>query len=282
MGRRSWTPLLRPGQHRFFFEGVHARDFEGAPSRFEPTDALLLAELSHWIYRRSTEAEAGSDVEPIAGAALAEAGWREKQWAREGTGECALIEATDRDLAVLVFKGTSRLSDWLANFDVVPSKWVGTGRVHRGFASVAEKLWEPFAEALQAHRNIFYTGHSLGAALATLTAALHPPTGLCTFGSPRVGDEAFAESLAGVPIHRVVNHTDAVVRVPPSAAPFHYMHVGAEQKLGPHEPEAANPNQTMDGLFGRLVYSIRQKLQPPDDLWDHAPVNYVNRLRRLR
>ena len=70
---------------------------------------------------------------------------------------------------------------------------------------------------------IFYTGHSLGAAFATLAVARYPPRAVYTFGSPRVGNEAFAASLQVVPIHRVVDNKDAVVLLPPEAMGFRHV-----------------------------------------------------------
>ncbi len=281
MAKRSWTPVLRPGLHREFLSDVHVRDFAIASTEFETVNALILGELTHWIYRRSMEADQ-SPADSVSHQSLAEAGLKEKQFLREGAAECALIEAVEGDLAMLVFKGTSRLTDWLANFDALPTQWSGAGRVHRGFQGAVEKIWDPLASLLKEHQNIFYTGHSLGAALATLTASLHPPTALYTFGSPRVGDDIFADSLSATPIHRVVNAADAVPRVPPAAAPFLYAHVGQPTILSEHQMDANAQDETMDGVFGRMVDGFRQSLQPPDDLWDHAPANYVRRLHQLK
>jgi hypothetical protein len=59
------------------------------------------------------------------------------------------------------------------------------------------------------------TGHSLGAALATLAAVDTTPARLVTFGSPRVGDEAFRALFAGLEVRRFVDCCDVVSRVPP-------------------------------------------------------------------
>jgi predicted lipase len=82
---------------------------------------------------------------------------------------------------------------------------------------------------------VFYTGHSLGAALATLAASRHAPQAVYTFGSPRVGNEVFVASLQNLPIHRVVDDKDAAALLPPEALGFR--HVGLLQLLMESESE---------------------------------------------
>jgi triacylglycerol lipase len=71
---------------------------------------------------------------------------------------------------------------------------------------------------------IYVTGHSLGAALATL-AALHIdklikskglaiPVHLYTFASPRVGDRTFASHFGAIDAYRIINSEDLIQSVP--------------------------------------------------------------------
>ena len=100
------------------------------------------------------------------------------------------------------------------------AKWVGA-------EGVSDML-----ENLPGKMPIYFTGHSLGAALATLAAykalRLKPrPCALYTFGSPRVAGKELAslmdDKLSGQ-VHRVVNYRDIVPRVPLSLGGF--QHVG--------------------------------------------------------
>lgn len=98
-------------------------------------------------------------------------------------------------------------------------------------------------EALaQSAKTIDVVGHSLGSALATLYVAENAKKGanvggitvntplLCTFASPRVGDQAFATDFdnLGVTSWRVVNQLDVVPYLPPRE--FGFVHVQTEHE----------------------------------------------------
>jgi predicted lipase len=88
---------------------------------------------------------------------------------------------------------------------------------------------------LYVHQNskVLVTGHSLGAAMATLAAVdlanAGYDTDLITFGSPRVGNKAFSEyvnnTVNGVNL-RVTHGNDIVTVFPPQLTGYH--HVGRE------------------------------------------------------
>lgn len=138
---------------------------------------------------------------------------------------------------ILAFRGTEAccLKDWMGNADIVTVKACG-GRVHRGFSLGLEAIWQEILIQLQRFRTnnqtLFITGHSLGAALATLAAAKLPAVGqavqgLYTFGSPRVGCPEFAHAFNQSfknRTFRFVNHNDLVTRV--ALRSLGYDHVG--------------------------------------------------------
>lgn len=93
------------------------------------------------------------------------------------------------------------------------------------------------AEAAAAPISIEVTGHSVGAALATLYVMENARTdqvsnpALCTFASPLVGDSTFAAAFNGLQLTswRIVNEPDIVPKLPPEILGF--THVDAEQRF---------------------------------------------------
>jgi len=147
----------------------------------------------------------------------------------------AYITGNDK-LIILAFRGTEqKIQDWATDLNFIKTEGP-LGNVHEGFNSAFNSVIVSLTKSLFEFRDnqqpIWVTGHSLGAALATLAVAAFTEfglevSGLYTFGSPRVGDQRFEEALRakmGDRIFRVVNRNDIVPRVPPSLAG--YKHVG--------------------------------------------------------
>lgn len=146
----------------------------------------------------------------------------------------AYIAAND-DLIILAFRGTAALLDWISDADVDLVSGPA-GRVHEGFNLALGFVWKDVWDYVKEHRNgraLWVTGHSLGAALATLAVAKlrlerdEAVNGLYTFGAPRAGDPVFARIFDvdfGQYTFRYVNDQDIVARVPLRL--MQYSHVG--------------------------------------------------------
>ena len=117
--------------------------------------------------------------------------------------------------------------------NLVPST-SGIGKVHSGFKEALNEIWPDIFSTLTKAKNrkdVYFTGHSLGAAMATLAAVrcsriseTPQPSGLYTYGSPKVGNRRFsffAKELC-IPGGRWVNNVDIVTRVPL----WPYAHIG--------------------------------------------------------
>ncbi len=261
----SWQPIFRPGNSDDFFRDEHPRDFAVDADGFNPVNAWWLSELSRLIYRR--DASEGVDLpnRPSRNDFLARVGLVEKCFFNAATVQAALVvtiaEGNDA-YAALVFRGTSgRLSNWMTNLDMVMCPWPSGGKVHRGFRNSLLRIWDTIASVLeQIRRPLFFTGHSLGGALATLAASLHPPRSVYTFGAPRIGDAAFARSLSGIPVFNVFNPRDIVTELPPAEPWSRFTHAGTIVS-----------NNEMTNARRRLG-------QAPAFLAGHAPLNYTAQL----
>jgi hypothetical protein len=138
----------------------------------------------------------------------------------------------------IVFRGTQFTSaidfaqEWAEDALSLPLKPFGAGHVHLGFYGAYEALREATvgaaaATGAPANNERVITGHSLGAALATLCWA-DLGGDLMTFASPRVGDPAFGTALWNGQTVRIINAPDIVPDVP-TDPPFR--HGGFEQKV---------------------------------------------------
>jgi hypothetical protein len=193
--------------------------------------------------------------------------------------------AHDQQDAVLAFRGTQPddPTDIFDDVRIVSERWAAGGKVHAGFADALQRVWPEILPQLAAlGKPLSFTGHSLGAALATLAASLHLPGQLITFGSPRVGDAEFVASLPQrVQVQRYVNCCDIVCQLPP----FDYEHLGELHYLNRDGDEQVNPPEeamTADQVIGHAEYLrdyiwVRGNVATRN-LADHAPINYVSAL----
>jgi predicted lipase len=129
---------------------------------------------------------------------------------------------------IFVFRGTSELQDVLVNLDIKRVRYLdGPMLVHAGFLKQFESLKLALVKTVEKYsgkvEKILCIGHSLGGALATLTSGHFGsiyngkiPVTCHTFGSPRVGNVAYAEWFSRqVAFHvRVMNEKDPVTQMP--------------------------------------------------------------------
>ena len=254
---------------------------------YSPANALLLAELSRWVYNADKEDERIHPAEiPHHNPYLHKAKLEEVQLFALDTAQASLVRTLDKSCHFLVFRGTSKMQDWMANLSAQAKRWGEHGMVHQGFMESFTPIWEQLEPVLEKiDTPIFYTGHSLGATHATLAASLRPPLALYTYGSPRVGDSEFVQSLEHTPIYRVVNGQDIVPTLPVAGKPLHYVHAGELIRFG------RSLRWKLYRLLVNLRYAFRKKkfvteifpkmenpFAPPPFLLDHAPYFYVRRL----
>lgn len=188
---------------------------------------------------------------------------------------------------LLAFRGTQPddVTDLATDLRAYTVPWPeSAGRVHAGFAAAARALLPQVHEWIAATgidaSKMIVTGHSLGAALATLVASLLRPGFLVAIGSPRVGDADFAASLAAANVVRLVDCCDAVTDVPPPLGG--YKHVHARTYITRDGEVIDDPPQSLvdaDRQRARMDYITQYAWKTGSvlvrDLADHAPINYA-------
>lgn len=267
----SRTALFSPEQMPTIF--VRGTDYD---------EATLCAEASRLGYIRfeSTETEKQRLVH-----SLAPVGFTNLNVCSEAGTQVVVASDPDRQRTLVIFRGTQPddISDITTDVDFLQCDWGDSGSVHQGFATAYGSIRGWLDEQLHqiVTTQLLITGHSLGAALATLAASIYPAAQLFTFGSPKVGDEAFANTFAARTAGRFVNCADLVTRIPPE--PMGYQHVGTEHyidRFGTLQTTMLAMQKFEDAAIARVQYVAASSWRPGSvavrDLADHAPINYVS------
>lgn len=167
-----------------------------------------------------------------------QSGWFNLMKTFNNKGTQAFIAKND-EFAVLAFRGTqpSKWEDVRTDLRALKQKTV-KGKVHIGFKTAFDDVKDEIVDVLRKSIGkdlpLYITGHSLGAALATVaTQELEDEfddliAACYTFGSPRVGDGKYEKSIKA-PFYRIVNTTDIVTLVPIFLGTF--VHVGDPRYL---------------------------------------------------
>lgn len=209
--------------------------------------------------------------------------------------------AASEKATLVAFRGSeAHVSNWQDNLDTgfVPGPFTEGDRLHRGFAQGLLQVLPEIESRINTFERpespLFLTGHSLGAALATLTAAsfynvdraVHSVYG---FGSPRVGCRHFRNSYQSRDegrTFRVVNQHDFISHIPPRF--LRYRHVGLLRYLDDKNAIHEDPN-----FWKRLLLYVDPKGRNyrayinaiidrfPRAVDDHRIENYVKKLQPL-
>ena len=147
---------------------------------------------------------------------------------------------TSKNSIIVAFRGTSSVNDLIDDFKIELVPFTGDTKVHLGFKegvdAIYTELFKRLSSLLDGKKTFWITGHSLGAAEATLfnlklrmdhdLGAL----GCYTYGAPRLGDKKFEKLYTNYHASftfRHVNGNDIVTRIPPRI--MGYRHVGKFQ-----------------------------------------------------
>lgn len=274
--------MLGPMEDMGFFREKKFATLDPLAKSFIPENAWYMAELSRISYITNlTEAKkqirAGGFKSP-------------KFFDNKKTGTQAFIAHTDK-LIVVVFRGTqlsSSKEDIKTDLDFFFTKSAANGKVHKGFKKALDSIWQEILKEINirqdGNKKLWFTGHSLGGALATLAASRCNCHIAYTFGSPRVGNKTFSKLIKGS-VYRVTRAHDIVTRVPPAF--IGYRHVGDLYFIDTKGNIIENPNnlfmfkERLGGNEFKIIFLLFTLfvLRSPfkflsSYILEHSPYNY--------
>ncbi len=168
----------------------------------------------------------------------------------------------------------------------------GRVRIHRGFSSALDAIWEELEQLAAPRRQgrpLWLTGHSLGGALANLAAwrwhrAGVPVAGVVTFAAPKLGDTAFVadfEERLGERSQQWSTELDPITRLPEKTkgkayakvGVTHVVHASGKAELDTVQKMSSVPNPLahrtlayLNYLYRALPEEVRARVPPPPPL----------------
>jgi len=256
--------------------------FESDITRFSWVNALACAKAANLAYEKQATIHQRVTQD-----------WGMTQYEFIHSGGTQAFIASNESMIIVAFRGTeaTKLQDWATdlNFNLVPGQF--GGKIHEGFHSALSSVWRRTELMITKFRenkdkSLWFTGHSLGAALATLAVARlraddHPVDGLYTFGQPRTGDRGFAREFNNdfkPYTFRFVNNSDTITRIPPRS--LSYSHVGTFRYFdcdGRFHEDMGRWNRFLDRVKGGIEEFLDWGI---DGLQDHSMDDYLTCIHR--
>src|SRR5690349_15342834 len=200
-------------------------DLPSLRAAYSDRTAALMGYLAQFAYSQVIERRGAVDVPQE----LAAIGVTAVTAFHNGLSDGWAYVAESDVLIVLAFRGTYSPLNWRTNLHtwlIHPPDTDARLRVHEGFYRAFEQLSDgargikekmnELANSTSDQIPIYITGHSLGGALAQISAAVLGSDRIAacyTFGSPRVGNAVF-DLWVKPPSYRVINYADIVPQLP--------------------------------------------------------------------
>jgi|GEM_PF-4474435 len=177
--------------------------------------------------------------------------------------------AWDDDHIICFFRGTQpdQIGDIVTDLRFFKEQSRTHGLVHGGFKDSLDEVWNDMEILLNiidnGKRKFLFTGHSLGAALATLAASRWlKETIVYTFGSPRCGNKQFATGFDAENVHhRFTNDNDIVPHIPPRFMGF--VHTGQRHVIDYNEAFEYHD----DGKGSKIYQKVMKIILSVTKLW---------------
>ena len=262
----EFSKLFDPNETYEYFRNAETYSFQSHENTLSKINVAWLADASMLAYCN----------EDFAKKELKRAGLEATFFQQEdGKGTQGFV-ASDKEKIIVMFRGTEiqELQDVLYDANFLPTA-EGSGRVHKGFRDALDAVWEKVKELIHHapassgnERSVWFTGHSLGGAIASLAAGRWKanPThsqqivSLYTFGAPGVGNKDYVTNYPDVSVVRVVDNEDQVAKTENQGLVFDLRHPGGVTI------KFKRPSKM-------LTETKHDKL--PDWLADHAPIYYA-------
>jgi triacylglycerol lipase len=247
-------------------------------------NAYWMARISKEVYIKKSEGNQIPDEDKIlANLKSDDTGFVSVFGIDKNSAQAAVVE--HEQYLCIAFRGTNELEDWLDNINAFSTSEL-FGEFHRGFWNSVEDVWKPIdakCRELQQQRKrpIFFTGHSLGGAMATIAAAKYvhedkPFTSLYTFGQPRALSRKTSQIFnieCKSRYFRFHNNNDIVTRVP--ARLMGYSHAGTYIYISEEKELHQDPGfwfRFVDYFDGALNAVIEKGI---DGVEDHDMSKYL-------
>ena len=254
--------------------------FHPTATGYDATNAYGLAQAAKLAYAPEAEIRRTTDIQ-----------WDFTKFRFFNKRDTQGFAAANDTMYLLAFRGTqpTHMRDWMTDIKIkqVPTP---AGPVHSGFKEALDAVWDEVLVTARIFLNrrqpIWITGHSLGAALASLALERFKEeniavSGVYTFGSPRVGAPTYCKScdtdFQGR-IFRIVNNNDVVTRIPQRV--MGYDHLGT-LKYFDHEGKLTEGLSGWDKFLDRIQGRWEDFFTPgTDGIHDHAIDRYIENLKQ--
>lgn len=304
----TFQNIRPPNTNYTYFEDIAHHPFLPQATGFERVNAGWLADLAMLAYGSKTLIQ-----EKLRDSGLTAAGFV-MEFFSHNTTQCFVVN--NDNFVVVSMRGTEidnfwgAVTDWLNNLEFGLKPDDSGGLVHEGFMEDVAEVWNDNTGGLKSYlkpllaggtRTLWITGHSLGAALATLVAERAARDGgfvvrgVYTYGSPRVGDIQFKQNYEARGLnaitYRVLHDIDVAQKLFPGAA---YTHVGqlkfidADGHWDMTMVEGQLPAPTRLQEWARGLYRLFDLggafagnpfgLTVPEPIADHAPIYYASHI----
>lgn len=266
-------------------------EFQWDTTHYSPNNAYWLAKASQLVYAKVGDEKATIDRDKIFETLNSwdDSGKLFTDLKTFNNNSTQSFVAKSEKFIISSFRGTDEWQDWLDNLNL-PAIPHNLGRVHRGFQTALEDVWDEMLATIEQFKDnqqtLWLTGHSLGGALATLAAAERidedqPWNGLYTFGQPRCVDRTMSRNInveAKERIFRFQNNNDIVTRIPQRL--MGYSHTGTFVYIDKDQEIHTDIhwwNQFIDRFQGILDALPKSGI---DKIEDHSISDYIAALEK--